>query len=230
MKTVWFSYQRGFWGLFWENKINPGSSASGSASVCFHFYAPAVPLSASLSTIQWFIWAPESRCLMLSEDQPSKIIHSRAGTSSRRGHFRGGCLDTIKSANAECKVTSGSPWLGGKLACWRRGPAKPTLESLSFPCLSGAAVHATRQPRPHKPPKHSPHSHSNVSINCRAVTNGVRLTGNTLALTVKPRLLMDVIRKVQSLSRLFHTTVPPPSAPSTWHVLYIQQALLKVPH
>lgn len=44
---------------------------------------------------------------------------------------------------------------------------------------------------------------SNVSINCRAVTNGVQLTGNTLALTGKPRLLMDVIRRVKPHSRLF---------------------------
>lgn len=56
------------------------------------------------------------------------------------------------------------------------------------------------------PPPTSRNSHSNVSINCRAVTNGVQLTGNTLALTVKPCLLMDVIRKVQPLPTLSHTT------------------------
>lgn len=150
---------------------------------------------------------------MLSEDQLSKIIQSRAVTSSRKGHFRGGCLYMIKSANAECKVTSGSPWLGGKLACWHWGSTKPTLDSLCFPCLSGAAVHATRQPRPHKPRSIPPLS--NVSINCRAVTNGVQLTENTLALTGKPQLLMDVIRRVKSHSRLFRTTVPLPLPPST---------------
>lgn len=49
---------------------------------------------------------------------------------------------------------------------------------------------------------------SNVSINCRAVTNGVRLTGNTLDLMWNPRLLIDVIKSVKSHSKLFHTTAP----------------------
>lgn len=50
---------------------------------------------------------------------------------------------------------------------------------------------------------------SNVSINCRAVTNSVQLTGNTLAVTWRPHLLIDVIRSVKSHSRLFRTTVAP---------------------
>lgn len=61
-----------------------------------------------------------------------------------------------KNANAECKVTSGSLLLGVQLVCWHWGQAQPALNGLCFPCLSEAAVHATRQPRPDKPLKHCP--------------------------------------------------------------------------
>lgn len=72
-------------------------------------------------------------------------------------------------------------------------------------------MHATHQPRPHKPLKHCPPD-SNVSINCRAVTNGFWLTGNTLAMMGKLWLLMGVIKRFKSLSRSFYTTVLLPSA------------------
>lgn len=60
-------------------------------------------------------------------------------------------LCRTKNANAECKVTSGSLLLGVKLVCWHWGQSQPALDGLCFPCLSEAAVHATHQPRPHKP-------------------------------------------------------------------------------
>lgn len=53
---------------------------------------------------------------------------------------------------------------------------------------------------------------SNVSINCRAVTNGVWLTGNTLTMMGKLWLLMGVIKRFKCLSRSFYTTVLLPSA------------------
>lgn len=78
----------------------------------------------------------------------------------------------------------------------------------------------------HISPEALPPPDSNVSINCRAVTNGVQLTGTTLTLTAKLWLLMDVIRRVKSLSRSFYTTVPPPSA--TLHsLMYMRGGFLK---
>ena len=56
-------------------------------------------------------------CLMLSEERPSKIIHSRAVTSSRKGHFRGGCLYTIEVLMLSAELHLVPPRLGGKLAC-----------------------------------------------------------------------------------------------------------------
>lgn len=74
-------------------------------------------------------------------------------------------------------------------------------------------MHATRQPRPDKPLKHCPPPNdSNVSINCRAVTNCVQLTGNTLAMMGKLWLLIGVIKRFKSHSRLFYTSVLLPSA------------------
>lgn len=94
------------------------------------------------------------------------------------------------------------------LLTFRIDPARtgPVL-SVSFGGCSAcdASAKATKALK-HCPPD------SNVSINCRAVTNSVQLTGTTPTLTAKPWLLMDVIRRVKSLSRSFYTTVPPPSA------------------
>lgn len=53
---------------------------------------------------------------------------------------------------------------------------------------------------------------SNVSINCKAVTNGVGLTGNTPTAMGELRLLMGAIKRLKSLWRWFYTTVPLPSA------------------
>lgn len=81
---------------------------------------------------------------------------------------------------------------------------------------------------PTPPPPTSRNSHSNVSINCRAVTNGVRLTGNTLALTAKPCLLMDVIRKVQPLPTLSHTTpAPSTSLPTRPTGFYLRTRIMQ---
>lgn len=125
-------------GPIWLPFLFPLSILHPFLYICF-------PLHTSVTHV-----STRTQCLILSEEQPSKVIHSRAVSSSRKGHFRGGCLYITKSANAECEVTSGSLLLGLKLVCWHSGQTQPTL-GLCFPCLSEAAVHATRQPRPHKP-------------------------------------------------------------------------------
>lgn len=77
---------------------------------------------------------------------------------------------------------------------------------------------------PPLPPPTSRNSHSNVSINCRAVTNGVRLTGNTLAVTAaKPCLLMDCNQKGPisshiALTQLRHLGLSVPTRPTGFYL------------
>lgn len=73
-------------------------------------------------TSQWIICAPESRCL--AKTFWKATLQNNAQQSSHlvtKGTFPRRLPRHDRSANAECRVTSGSPWLGGKLACWHWG-------------------------------------------------------------------------------------------------------------
>lgn len=141
-------------------------------------------------------------CLTLSEKQPSKIIHIRAITSSQQRGFRDRCLFMIQVIMLSTKLHLVPPdWEESKPAdtearlscCWIACAFRVFWGLQCMRCVSQG----------HMSPRAFP-TLSNVSINCRAVTNSVHLTGNTLDLMWNPRLLIDVIKSV----KLFHTTAP----------------------
>lgn len=134
--------------------------------LCSHFLFPPLPsyiLCVHMKG-QWIPWAPEIRC--------SHHIKAFISNTFWRAVFQNNTLQTNNlvtkrtfprwlplhdtCANAEYKVTSGSPWLGGKLACWHWAKLSCRWIAYAFRVFWGcsacdASAKATWAPE-HSPP------------------------------------------------------------------------------